>query len=732
MPGKQDQEAQSSLPESNRAAAEGIVERIVYENPENGFIVARMRVEGQHDLLTFVGAAIAVSPGETVRIQGDWVDDRKFGKQIRVTEYKTVLPNSIIGIEKYLGSGLIHGIGPAYAERLIKAFGIETLKVIDEQPERLTSVDGIGPKRAAQIRDAWSEQRSIQSIMVFLQGHGIGTNQAVKIYKKYGDGAVAVLRDNPYRLIEDISGIGFAGADAIAGNLGLATNSPTRIAAGLTHTLHQMVSEGHVFSERSTLLTKATELLKLDSEGVAQQLEELITNKILVGEGDNVYLQDLFDREAGCAEHLKRLLVSEKEVVTDKVDVAIQWAEKKHSITLSVEQRDALRMSVDAPVMVITGGPGTGKTTLINSILSIFQKKNFSLLLAAPTGRAAKRMETTTGHEARTIHRLLEYNPKLHDFTRNELNPLDADVIVIDEMSMVDIALMHNVLKAIPDDARLLLVGDVDQLPSVGPGNVLMDIIASTSVPTVRLKTVFRQAAESGIISNAHRINCGESPKWNDTDCFFVERNEPEAVRDTILELVTQRIPKKFGFDPMKEIQVLAPMHRGNAGVTQLNEHLQAAMNPNGQEIPRRGLRVGDKVIQTKNNYELDVYNGDVGKITLVSEAVKELHVEFEDRTALYSFDDIDNLNLAYAITVHKAQGSEYPALVLPIMSQHYLMLQRNILYTAITRGKSLVVLVGESKALRRALHNTDVTRRNTRLAERLRALARGDSRAEL
>lgn len=714
---------QDLLPESKRASAEGIVERIVFENPENGFVVARMRVEGQHDLLTFVGSAMAISPGETIQISGEWVDDRKFGKQIKVIEYKTVLPNSIVGIEKYLGSGLIHGIGPAYAERLIKAFGIETLRVIDEEPEKLRTVEGIGPKRAAQIREAWSEQREIQSIMIFLQGHGVGTNQAVRIYKKYGDGAVAVLRDNPYKLIEDITGIGFAGADKIAIDLGLALESSARLAAGLTFTLQQMVSEGHVFSEKDALLAKASALLAVDDDLVARELAEMIHNDSLIAEDNDIFLHDLHERETGCADHLRRLLNAEKEEVTDKPDVAIKWVEKKHSITLSDEQRDALKMSVDNPVTVITGGPGTGKTTLINSIISVFQRKNFTLLLAAPTGRAAKRMETTTGHEAKTIHRLLEYNPKLHDFTRNELNPLDADVIVIDEMSMVDIGLMHSVLRAVPDDARLLLVGDVDQLPSVGPGNVLMDIIASNAVPTVRLKTIFRQAAESGIITNAHRINTGESPKWNDTDCFFVERNEPEAVRDTILELVTHRIPNKFGFDPMKEIQVLAPMHRGDAGVAQLNEHLQEAMNPKGQEIDHRGLRVGDKVIQTKNNYELDVYNGDVGRIMLMSEEVRELHVEFEDRTALYTFDDIDNLNLAYAITVHKAQGSEYPALILPLVSQHYLMLQRNILYTAITRGKSLVVVVGETKALHRALNNTDVTLRNTRLAERLRTM---------
>jgi exodeoxyribonuclease V alpha subunit len=720
---KSDSGAQSSLPDTNRASAKGIVERIVYENPDNGFLVARMRIEGQHELLTFVGSLMAISPGETIHINGDWVDDHKFGRQIKVSDYTTVLPNSLVGIEKYLGSGLIHGIGPAYAERLINTFGIETLKVIDEHPEKLRKVEGIGLKRAKKIREAWEEQKNIQSIMVFLQGHGIGTNQAVKIYKKYGDGAVAVLRENPYRLIEDITGIAFLGADKIATNLGLEEESPTRISAGISYTLHQMVSDGHVFSERKTLLDKASELLAVEVKLVAIELASMIHTHTVIAEDDAIYLQELHEHELGCADELKRIMSNPKDPVTDKIDVAIEWVQKKLSIELSDEQCDALCLSVEAPVMVITGGPGTGKTTLINSILSVFKRKSFSLLLAAPTGRAAKRMEQTTKHEAKTIHRLLEYNPQIHDFSRDTNNPLEGDVIVIDEMSMVDLNLMYSVLKAIPNGARLLLVGDVDQLPSVGPGNILMDIIASNQVPTVRLKTVFRQAAESGIISNAHRINVGESPKWNDTDCFLIERKDPVAVRDTILELITKRIPKKFGLDPLKDIQLLSPMHRGDAGVARLNEYLQETLNPNGEAIPRRGLRVGDKVIQTKNNYELDVYNGDVGTIILMSMDTKELHVEFEDRTALYTFDDLDNLSLAYAITVHKSQGCEYPALVLPIVSQHYLMLQRNILYTAITRAKGLVVVVGESKALYRALNNTDVSRRNTSLADRLRGM---------
>ncbi|MDK1020712.1 MAG: ATP-dependent RecD-like DNA helicase [Candidatus Hydrogenedentes bacterium] len=709
------------FPDAEPVTIEGVVERIVFESPDTGFFVARLGQEGSPDLTTFVGNLMAISPGETIRITGHWVDDKKFGRQVRVDTYETILPSSVTGIEKYLGSGLIHGIGPTYAKRLVGAFGVETLKVIDEQPERLTSVEGIGAKRAAQIREAWAEQKSIQSIMVFLQGHGIGTGQAVKIYKRYGDGAVAVLRENPYRLAEEITGIGFSGADKIAASLGIKPDSPERLQAGLNFSLQQAVSEGHVFLNEEDLTVKAATLLGVEKERLPGALATLVAGGSLVREEDKLFLSALHQAEVGCDHHIKRLLRAPGKTLTIDIEKAIQWVEKTQEIQLSPEQNEAIRMAAKARMMVITGGPGTGKTTLLNSLLAILEKKGVSAVLAAPTGRAAKRMEAATGREAKTIHRLLEFSPKAGGFARGEHDPLQADLVVIDECSMVDIHLMHSLLQAIANGARLFLVGDVDQLPSVGPGNVLMDIIASNVIPTVRLKTVFRQAAESGIIANAHRINRGEMPQFNSEDFFFVERPDPSKALETVLELIVNRIPKKFGLDPLRDVQLMSPMHRGETGVENLNRALQDALNPKGAAVPGKNFRLGDKVIQLRNNYELDVYNGDVGIVTLLEEEVKELHVQFDDRVVLYSFDDLDNLGLAYAITVHKSQGSEYPAVILPLSTQHYLLLQRNVLYTAITRGKRLVIIVGDPKALNIALRNTDVSRRNTRLAERLR-----------
>ena len=711
----------SSLQTADAAELEGVVDRIVYESQETGFFVGRMRVEGEAELVTFVGNLMAVSPGETIRIRGRWVEDKRFGRQVRTESYETILPTNVAGIEKYLGSGLIHGIGKVYAKRLIDSFGVETLKIIDESPERLTHVPGIGPKRAAQIRSAWAEQKSIQSIMLFLQSHRISTSQAARIYKRYGDAAVAVLRKNPYQLAEDISGIGFAGADKIAESLGLDKNSPKRFEAGLQHALLSAVGDGHTFLPEPELLSTASDLLGVDSSALGDSVVALVTSATLVRHGDALYLSKMHAAEKGCSHHLKRLMRAPKGEMTVQVEKAIQWAEQKFDISLSAEQRDAIRLAVDAKVMVLTGGPGTGKTTLINCLIAIFEYKGLSISLAAPTGRAAKRMEEATGRVAKTIHRLLEFSPKQGGFLRSDTNPLNADLVIIDECSMIDIALMDSLLRAVPTHARLFLVGDVDQLPSVGPGAVLMDIIASGIVPKTVLKTIFRQAAESGIVTNAHRINRGESPEFNTTDFFFIERDDPQSTLDTVLEVVTNRIPKKFGLDPIRDIQVLAPMHRGETGVANLNRVLQETLNPGGAPVAGRSFRLGDKVIQLRNNYDLDVYNGDIGVVTLVEEDVKEVEVQFDDRRALYPFEDLDNLGLAYATTVHKAQGSEYPAVVMPLVTQHFLLLQRNVLYTAITRGKRLVVLVGQPKALGMAIRNIDSTRRHTRLADRLR-----------
>ncbi len=699
---------------------EGTVERIVFEGKDSGFLVGRLQAPQPRGLMTFVGSGLAVSPGETVRLWGRWVDDAKFGRQLRVERYETVLPATADAIEKYLGSGLINGIGPTYAKRLVKAFGVETLRVIDEEPERLRKVEGIGQKRATQIREAWQAQKAIQSIMLFLQGHGIASSQAVRIYKHYGDKAVAVLRDNPYRLAEDIPGISFKIADGIAAQMGIEPASPKRVAAGVLHTLRRATSDGHTFLPEEPLIADSAELLEVDSDIVQTVLSSMVDTDRIVHEQTEYFLPALHQAETNCAKLLKRLISVPKEEFPIQVEKAIAWVEKTRGIELSEEQRSAVRTAVTAKAMVITGGPGTGKTTLLNGLLAIFVRKGMQVLLAAPTGRAAKRMSSATGREAKTIHRLLEWSPKAGGFTRHEGNPLSADLVVIDECSMMDISLMHSLLKALPPQARLFLVGDVDQLPSVGPGNVLMDVIASQAIPVVWLKTVFRQAAESGIITNAHRINAGEFPQYNDRDFFFVDRKDPEKALETVRELVTTRIPDKFGVDPLRDIQVLAPMHRGEVGVTRLNVALREALNAQTPTIGPRPFGLHDKVMQVRNNYELDVYNGDVGIITQIDDVLQEVIVHYDDRDVLYAFDELDELTPAYASTVHKAQGSEYPVVVLPMATQHYMMLQRNVFYTAITRAKQMVVIVGDPRAVARAVHNVQATKRNSRLADRL------------
>ncbi|NLF58578.1 MAG: ATP-dependent RecD-like DNA helicase [Candidatus Hydrogenedens sp.] len=701
---------------------EGVVERIVYENTENGFFVARLRVPDRDGLVTFVGNLMAVSPGETIRIAGRWVEDPKFGRQVRVARYETVLPGTVEGIEKYLGSGLIEGIGPEYARRLVAAFGAETLRVIDQQPRRLMAVPGIGKKRAAQIRESWSKQKAVQSIMIFLQGHGVPTGQAVKIYKQYGDGAVAVLRDNPYRLAEDISGIAFQGVDRIARSLGIAPDAPQRLRAGVAHALAGAANDGHAFLPREQLRDNAAALLEAAPGRVEEIITELAADRRVILEGDACYSPLLHAAERGVAEGLKRLMRTPHDPVPVQVENALRWVERRNNITLSPEQREAIRQGVDAKLLVITGGPGTGKTTVLNSLLAILEKKGLSFLLAAPTGRAAKRMEAATDRDARTIHRLLEFNPATGRFQRDANNPLAADLLVVDEVSMVDMPLMDCLLKAVPPFARLLLVGDADQLPSVGPGSVLLDIIAGGLAPVVRLETVFRQAGESGIITNAHRINRGEMPEFNDTDFILVEREDPARALETIIEVAARRLPARFGLDPLRDIQVLAPLRRGDAGVERINEALRAALNPDGETVPRRPFGLGDKVMQLKNNYELEVFNGDTGVITSLDQEARELQISFDDgRVVLYPFEETDNLAPAYCATVHKSQGGEYPAVVLSFLPQHYMMLQRNVLYTAVTRGRRMVVVVGSKKAVAMAVRNSNVVRRNTRLAERLR-----------
>jgi exodeoxyribonuclease V alpha subunit len=732
MPDQSDQRSQSDLyattppPQDVFAGAvEGTIERIVYENEENGFVVARLRERGKPGLTTFVGALLAVSPGETVRLWGRWIDDKKFGRQLRVERYETVQPSSPDAIEKYLGSGLIKGVGPAYAKKLVKAFGLDTLRVLDDEPERIASVSGIGHARAEKIRNAWTSQRAVRSIMLFLQGHGIGMSQAIRIFKFYGDKAVTVLRANPYRLAEDIHGIAFKSADEIAHKLGIKDDDPKRIDAGIIYALREASMNGHTYLPIKELTDVAHPLLSVKPETIAPALKRLEQEGGIIVEGDAIFWPQLHAAEKGVERFLKRLVSTPHENITIDMPKALAWVEKQKAIELSSEQRDAIATACKSKVMVITGGPGTGKTTVLNSLLAILEKKGVKICLAAPTGRAAKRVSEATGRESKTIHRLLEFSPKNGIFTRNEHNPISADLFVIDESSMVDIFIMHNLLKAIPPQARLILVGDVDQLPSVGPGNVLLDVIASGIAPVVWLKTVFRQAAQSGIITNAHLINQGKYPAFNDTDFFFVERKDPQKALDTVVDLVTNRIPKKFGFEPKRDIQVLSPMHRGEIGVAKLNEVLQGRLNPGDETDPsHHGLRIGDKVMQMRNNYELDTYNGDIGIITVLDKEAQEAEVRFEDRTVLYDLEQLDDVSLAYAATIHKSQGSEYPAVVIPLLTQHFMMLSRNVLYTAITRASKLVILVGDPKAVGIAVRNTKVTQRYTKLADRLKYIS--------
>lgn len=704
---------------------EGSVDRIIYENADTGFLVGRLKKEDTDEEVTFVGAFLAVSPGDCMRLWGRWRTTPKYGRELRVERFETLVPSTLSGIEKYLGSGLVQGIGKEFARRIVKAFGADTLRIIDKEPKKLRSVRGIGAKRAAQIREAWESQKAIQSIMMFLQGHGIGVSHAVRIYKRYGDKAITVLRDNLYRLAEDIAGIAFRTADEIAQAMGVPKDSPVRAEAGLRFALEESTAEGHVYLPWTRLRSNAARLLEVEATVLDNALARGLERKALVRDGDAVYLPHLYYAENGAARLLNVLVNSPRQEVPIQVEKAIQWIERTRSIRLSDEQRQAIRTAVAAKVMVITGGPGTGKTTILRGLLDIFERKGLSITLAAPTGRAAKRMAIATTREAKTIHRLLEYSPQTGRFLKDDSNLLDADLIVIDECSMVDISLLYHLLKATPPCARLILVGDVDQLPSVGPGNVLLDIISSTVAPVVWLKTVFRQAAESGIISNAHRINQGIYPEFNTSDFFFVERTDSAKALKTVVELAAQRVPAKFGLDPKRDIQVLAPMHRGGVGVASLNEALQREINPNVRPLAGRSFGVGDKVMQQRNNYELDVFNGDVGIVTGVDEDAKTVSVQFDDRTVTYPFVTLDELEPAYAGTVHKAQGSEYPAIILPVMPEHYLMLQRNVLYTAITRASRLVILVGTPRAVRTALHNTRVVRRYTRLTERLRNLSK-------
>ncbi|RKK01316.1 ATP-dependent RecD-like DNA helicase [Pseudoroseomonas wenyumeiae] len=724
--------AAPSLPTADRnppaEALAGLVERVTYHNAENGFCVLRVKARGQRDLVTVVGHAASISAGEWVQLSGAWVNDRTHGLQFRAGFLKATQPTTVEGIEKYLGSGMIRGIGPVYARKLVLAFGAAVFDLIEAEPDRLREVTGIGPKRAARIVAGWAEQKVIREIMLFLHANGVGTSRAVRIYKTYGASAVQVITENPYRLARDIRGIGFRTADTVAGKLGIEPTAMIRVRAGISFALAEATGEGHCGLPVGELTTLAGKLLEVAPELIATALTlELEAGEVVADtlEGERcVFLAGLYRAEQSIAERLGRLASGQQPWPPIDADKALPWVEGRTGLALAESQRQALRLALTSKLLVITGGPGVGKTTLVNSILKVIQAKGVEVALCAPTGRAAKRLTESTGLEARTIHRLLESDPKTGGFKRDEMNPLGCELLVVDETSMVDVPLMRALLRALPDAAALLLVGDVDQLPSVGPGQVLADIIGSGAVPVVRLTEVFRQAAESQVVVNAHRINRGQLPELKATagsDFFFVEANEPEDGVRKLLAMVRERIPARFGLDPVRDVQVLCPMNRGGLGARALNIELQQALNPPGERrIERFGWTycLGDKVMQVANNYEREVFNGDLGVITGMDMEEGELTVSFDGREVTYGFGELDELVLAYATTIHKAQGSEYPAVVIPLTTQHYAMLARNLLYTGVTRGKKLVVLVGQRRALAIAIRNQGARRRWSKLRE--------------
>ena len=710
----------------------GTVERVTFHNEENGFSVLRVHARGRRELVTVVGHAASVAPGEFIQAEGGWVSDPVHGLQFSAKVLRSVAPTTIEGIEKYLGSGLMKGIGPHFARRLVDAFGASVFDVIDATPAKLRDVEGIGRVRAQRIVEAWREQKAIREIMVFLHSHGVGTSRAVRIFKTYGSEAIALISENPYRLAADIRGIGFLSADRIAGTLGIEKTAMIRARAGIGYTLAEALDEGHCGLPVAELVPGAAKLLDIPEplvrDALALELEAATVVDETVGGAPCVFLAGLHAAERTIAARIRSLAsgrVTWKPVDADK---AVPWVEARLSMTLAPTQVEAVRLALSSKFLVITGGPGVGKTTLLNAILVILGVRKVRMALCAPTGRAAKRLSETTGLEAKTIHRLLEVDPRSGGFKRQESHPLECDLLVVDETSMVDVPLMHALLRAAPPHAAVILVGDVDQLPSVGPGQVLADVIESGAVPVVRLTEVFRQAAASRIIVNAHRINHGEmpeaSPPGDASDFYFTEVDEPTQGAARLLQVVRERIPAKFGLDPVRDVQVLCPMNRGALGARALNVSLQQLLNP-GREprVERYGMvfAPGDKVMQIENDYDKDVYNGDLGFITEIDADGSTLLVDFDGRSVAYEFNELDRLVLAYATTIHKAQGSEYPAVVIPISTQHYPMLQRNLVYTGVTRGRKLVVIVGQRKAMAIAVSGRQVRRRWSKLGEWLR-----------
>ncbi|MCY4403174.1 MAG: AAA family ATPase [Candidatus Poribacteria bacterium] len=767
----------------------GILERIVYENPDTGYTVGRLSARGHPELVTIVGNLVSVTPGESLLLSGEWVNNPKYGTQFQIEKYETILPASLHGIRKYLGSGLINGIGPKMADRIVDHFGMDTIDVIEQEPEKLAGVPGIGTKRVELIHEAWEEQREIKNVMLFLQSHDVSISLATKIYKSYKNESIRIVTENPYRLADEIYGIGFLTADKIAQNLGIKDNDPHRVQAGIKYVLSRKADAGHVFQHFPELINACQEILEQEPDIIEENMialsekeeiilyaegsivepvgDEIITDESLNSdlnsnileeqnqyveitddtddspvaeieentktllEKSAVYLAPFYYAEMGIVNQFLRLFRSKKQD-THELNVAtiLSQLEDEMNIEFASQQKNAIRTALSESAMILTGGPGTGKTTTTLGMLQCFDKVGKRIALAAPTGRAAKRITETTGREAKTIHRLLEYSPQYNDFYRNLQNPLDADVVIIDEMSMVNIILMNRLMQAIPSGATIILIGDTDQLPSIGAGNVLKSLIDSKMIPVVTLTEIFRQAQQSMIVTNAHLINRGEFPDLSgpvDRDFFFIEEEDPDEAVDLISTLIAERLPQSFNCHPINDIQLLCPMRKGALGTENLNKHLQDVLNPNAEQTIKgwQTFRVGDKVMQIRNNYYYGVFNGDIGRIAEIDPINKILMIQFPDKMVDYDMADLNELVLAYATTIHKAQGSEYPVVVMPLHTQHYMMLQRNLLYTGITRAKERVVIVGTNQALSICIRNNQVMWRNSYLANRLQNASR-------
>ncbi|MBK8252904.1 MAG: ATP-dependent RecD-like DNA helicase [Polyangiaceae bacterium] len=720
-------------------SVEGEVVRVTYENDDTGFRVFRVTRDGNPTPEVWVGVTPPASPGTRVRATGKYEVDAKHGTQFRIETLLVVMPETTVGVEKYLGSGVIPGVGPAYAKRIVEVFGEKTLSILDQDPERIREVPGFGDKRADAVIKAWNNQRAVGAIMIFLQTHGASPALATRIHKRFGTRAIEIVSRDPYRLSLDVWGVGFKTADRLARSIGIGADAPERAQAGVLQTLHDATARGHVYAPRPALVELSARMLEQDDYRVDAAIDQLALSGHVVienaGEDIAIYPKGLFEAESSVAARLRELLTekggetaeSGRERLRAAVPPAVEAFETGSKVKLAAAQLKAVEEAAHRKVLVITGGPGVGKTTIVKAILAVFDRAKLSCKLAAPTGRAAKRMSEATKREATTLHRLLEFDPKERSFSRNRKRPLDTQVLIVDEASMLDIELANAVVQALPDHARLVFVGDVDQLPSVGPGAVLRDLIYSDVVPTVRLSQIFRQAEGSLIVENAHRIHEGKAPISSDQpggQFHIIVRKDGESAADTIQKIVTKNIPDRFGLDPKRDVQVLVPMHRGETGTMALNQRLQAALNPTGPSVSRGGrvMRVGDKVMQLKNDAERDVYNGDVGFIQAIDLEAREVLVRFDDdREVSYDEGDLDELSLAYATSIHKSQGSEYPAVVIPLLTEHFVMLSRNLFYTAVTRGKKLVVLVANPRAIHLALAETRKEERKTFLSERLR-----------